>query len=174
MCREWPITITYGIPRKRRPRMAVISNALSFVARVFFKARITAQRMAVPLQDPQDVFRSGPPINMKFPPSLRICRSRVPPSKFVIVCQPGQKVSLCTQTESGMNVSVCTRTVPIFKELNISFTSKGAELCPASFRIKCAPKPLPRDPLSSPSRKSFLGSLQATMPVVRCAALLGP
>src|SRR5437762_2580055 len=48
---------------------------------------------------------------MKFQPSLRIWRSRSSPFRFVIACQSEQKVSFCTQTESGMNVSVAQVTL---------------------------------------------------------------
>src|SRR6185437_16661054 len=99
--------------------MPVISNALNLDARVFFKTRIAAQRMAVPLQDPQDVPLTAPPINMRFQPSSRICRSRSSPPKFVIACHSSQKVSLCTQTDSGTNVSVRNKTVPILKGFDI-------------------------------------------------------
>src|SRR5690349_921248 len=36
----------------------------------------------------------------------------------------GAEDFLCAQTESGMSVSACTRTIPIFKGLNISLTSR--------------------------------------------------
>src|SRR5689334_8750229 len=102
--------------------MPVISNALNFDARVFFRTRIAAQCMAVPLQDPQEVPVIAPPLNMRFQPSSRICLSRSLPVSFVIACHSTPKVSHCTQRDSETTVSVHNETAPIHNGFDLSRT----------------------------------------------------